>query len=286
MEYISIKLCRLLVHDNFPNPTTDATAPEYAYYNYAAGNLTPEAQLVRACMETWRTTSPKGQIWPVIQTITDSELFRSHTGSMQKVKTPLELLASTVRALRLSTNGTGLHGSFTSFTDGYNLTGTDYNTTCPITRMGEMLLFSRETPDGYPESGPNWISAGTLAERLRFIQAFCIAPTASSGGHTDAGNANTACDPVGLLRNQTQSTTWTNAEEVADYFLRLLYPGEGAGNLSLYRQASVAFLNTADNGTSNAFSSLTPSSTVNTTYDNRVRGVVSMLMTMQRFQEQ
>jgi uncharacterized protein (DUF1800 family) len=35
-----------------------------------------------------------------------------------------------------------------------------------------MLLFDRAEPNGYPEAGAPWISAGTLAERLRYIQAF------------------------------------------------------------------------------------------------------------------
>jgi hypothetical protein len=69
---------------------------------------------------------------------------------------------------------------------------------------------------------------------------------------------------------------------VAGYFVNLLYPAEGAANLALYRTAAVNFLNTGDNGiTSSAFSGQT-----GTTYDTRVRGMVSMLMTMQRFQEQ
>ncbi|MEI2723294.1 MAG: DUF1800 family protein [Verrucomicrobiota bacterium] len=33
-EYISVKLCRLFVHDDFPNPTTMADQPEYAFYDY------------------------------------------------------------------------------------------------------------------------------------------------------------------------------------------------------------------------------------------------------------
>src|SRR5207247_1302025 len=51
-EYISIKLCRLLVHDNFPNPSNDPSNAVYSAYNYSAGNLSPEADLVRQCMLT------------------------------------------------------------------------------------------------------------------------------------------------------------------------------------------------------------------------------------------
>jgi len=51
--------------------------------------------------------------------------------------------------------------------------------------MGTMLLFDRAEPNGYPEAGSPWISAGTLAERLRYTQALLIANGQS--GHADAG---------------------------------------------------------------------------------------------------
>lgn len=283
-EYISIKLCRLLVRDDFPNPSIDPARDEYEFYNYAAGHLSPEAKLVHECMLAWESSEPRGQIWKVLQTIIGSELFRSHAAAQQKVKTPLELVVSTVRALRTSTNNSGAHGSFTAFTDGYNLTGASSSSVTPLTRMGEMSLFNRENPDGYAEVATSWISAGTLAERLRFIQAFCIAPGQS--GHSDAGDSKTGCDPVALLRYSLPGAALLDAAVVTDFFLGLLYPGEGAGNLLLYRDAAVRFLNTSDGGSSSPFSALTVSSTPNSSYDNRVRGLVSMLMTMPRFQEQ
>ncbi len=288
-EYISIKLCRLLVHDDFPNPSNDTNDSAYAFYNYAAGNLSPEAALVYGCMQTWETNSPKGQIWKVLKTITDSDLFRSHGGSLQKIKTPLEYAVSAVRAFRSSTNGSNLAGSFTGASDGYNIGGSSSGSATVLTRAGNMLLFDRDAPDGYPETGPPWISAGTLSERLRFVQSFCIAigQAGHTGSSTNDAGSSTGCDVVGLLRAKTPASTWTNAGSVADYFLGLLYPGEGAGNLALYRQSAVNYLNTDDGGSnSSPFSSLTVSSTGNSTYDNRVRGMVGMLMTLQRFQEQ
>ena len=63
-EFISVKLCRLFVHDDFPNPSNDPNNPAYDFYNYAAGNLSPEAQLVRDCMSAWENNSPKGQLRP------------------------------------------------------------------------------------------------------------------------------------------------------------------------------------------------------------------------------
>lgn len=283
-EFISSKLCRLLVHDDFPSPNSDPDTAEYHFYDYASENLAPEAALVHACMEAWETNSPKGQIWKVVETIVRSDLFRGQAASLQKVKTPLELAVSALRALRSSTNGSGLFGSFTAFTDGFNIVGTSSTAVSPLTRMGEMSLFNRESPDGYPEAGPPWISAGTLAERLRFLQAFCIAPGQS--GHADAGNSRTGCDPVGLLRSKLPQEGWRDTAAVVDYFLSLLYPAEGTANLALYRQAAMTYLNTNDDGNPSPFSNLTVSSTANSAYDNRVRGMVGMLITQPRFQEQ
>jgi uncharacterized protein (DUF1800 family) len=293
-EYISVKLCRLLVHDNFPNPSNDPSNDVYSVYNYAAGNLSPEADLVHRCMLTWETNSPKGQIWKVLKTITDSGLFRGHDASQQKIKTPLEFAVSAVRALRSSTNGSNLAGSFTSYSDGYNIGGTGASTATVLSRAGNMLLFDRDAPDGYPETGPPWISAGTLAERLRFVQSFCIA--IGQAGHTSTTNdagSNTGCDIVGLLKAKTPSSTWNNAGAVADYFTGLLLPGEGAGNLALYRQAAIDFLNNGSADTditpdyrNTSFSGLPVTSTAGQPYDERVRGMVGMLITMPRFQEQ
>ncbi len=286
-EYISIKLCRLLVHDDFPNPSNDPSNAVYSVYNYAAGNLSPEADLVHQCMLTWETNSPKGQIWKVLQTIVNSALFRGHGASQQKVKTPLEYTVSAIRALRSTTNGSNLADSFTAFTDAYSLAGASPFQSSPpaLARLG-MFLFDRDAPDGYPETGAGWISAGSLVERLRFVQSFCTA--LKQPGHTDPTNDAGGCvsDIVGLLQAKTPASTWTNAGPVADYFLRVLYPGEGAGNLALYRSLAVNFLNTDDNGNSSPFSSLTVSGNFGATYDNRVRSMVGMLMTMPRFQEQ
>ena len=83
------------------------------------------------------------------------------------------------------------------------------------------------------------------------------------------------------------SASWRDAGAVADYFLDVLFPGEGKANLDVYRTAAINFLNTADNGTTaSPFNALAVSSVAGSTYDTRVRGMVSMLMTSPRFQEQ
>jgi hypothetical protein len=266
-EYICVKLCRLFVHDDFPNPTTKTNVPEYAFYDYTDPNRSAEAELVHQCMLAWENSSPKGNIRAVLATIFASDLFRSHTGNAQKVKTPLEFVASTVRALRSTTT----NGTPTANTDGYSFA-------TPLNNMGTMLLFDRAAPDGYPEVAGPWISTGTLVERIRHIQALC-----SSGTGDDAGSHT--CDPVGLLLKKIPGSV-KDAAAVTDYFLGILYPGEGKANLALQRAAAINYLNTDDNGASSSFSGLTFSTTAGSAYDNRVRGVVSMLMAYPRFQEQ
>jgi uncharacterized protein (DUF1800 family) len=279
-EYLSVKLCRLFVHDNFPNPTTRTNLPEYAFYDYTNPNRTPEAELVRRCLVAWDMPGPdgrKGHIRAVLRTIFDSELFRSHAGSRQKVKTPLEFVISAVRALR----SVDASAQATAFTDG--------NFSTQLSRMGGMSLFNRSDPDGYPEAGPPWISAGTLAERLRYVQTLLTASVARTNVNGSANNdaGNNTVDPVTLLKRKLPSSSWNNAGDVADLFLTLLFFGEGKANLDLYRASAINFLNTDNDGvTGSPFTGLNNAGAAGGPYDTRVRGMVGLLMTLQRFQEQ
>lgn len=267
-EYIAVKLCRLFVHDDFPNPTTTPGLHEYDFYDYTNPNRSAEADLVHQCMLAWENSTPKGNLRAVLGVILNSDLFRSHAAIGQKVKTPFEFVASSVRALR-ATNATG---ALTAATDGYSFA-------TPLNRMGTMLLFDREAPDGYPEAGEAWISGGSLVERIRYLQALL-----NSGTGDDAGN-NTV-DPVGLLKSRLSANNWNNAGAVADFFLGLLYPNEGAGNLALYRAAAIDFLNSNDSGVTNASTQFSLLANTATTYDTRVRGMVALLMAFKRFNEQ
>lgn len=283
-EYLSVKLCRLFIHDEFPNPTTTTDLPEYAYYDYTNPNRSAEAELIRKCIVAWDTPGPdgrKGHIRSVLRTIFDSEMFRSHTGSMQKVKTPVEFTVSAIRALR-SQNP---NGTFTANTDGYSISGRSRtSSTSPLVRMGNMRLFDRDAPDGYPEAAPPWISAGTLAERIRFVQSTLMAVGDANKADAISGGNNNVTDPVALLKKELPGTSWNIAGDVADYFLSILFPAEGRANLDLYRASAINFLNTADDGASSSPFNLLSNTT--TPYDTRVRAMVSMLMTLHRFQEQ
>jgi uncharacterized protein (DUF1800 family) len=285
-EFISVKLCRVFVHDNFA-----------IGYDFTDPNLSPEGQLVQQCMLAWENSVPKGQIRAVLGTIFNSTLFRGTSAAMQKVKTPLEYTISAIRALRSSTNGTGNPGTFTADTDGYSIggvmSGTSQNTAYPLYRMGGMALFDRVDPNGYPEDAPGWVSAGTMAERIRWMQTYCMNTNETGRGDSINGN-NTSnksvCDPVGLLKYklplQNPPGSVTNEANVTDYLLGILVPAEGTANLTLYRAAAIKFLSTADDGaTPSPLGSL--STTGNPSpFEERIRGAVAMLMTLQRFEEQ
>ena len=268
-EYISVKLCRLLVHEDFHHG-----------YDFTDDIFSPEEDLIKACMLAWEipsANSPKGQINKVLRVILHSKLFRSHLAAAAKVRTPLEFAASTLRAFRARLED----GTYTSITDAPNLADGILN------KAGRMRLFDRAEPDGYPEEGAGWISAGTLAERLRFVQSLALAGANLSTTPAVRGTADSVgsgrINPSGLLSLKLGLDA-ASPEAVTDYLLDLLFHTEGQANLEAVRQVALQFLNTADDGTTpSPFSKLASGSR---TYDGRVRGLVALLLSLPRFQEQ
>lgn len=266
-EYIAVKLCRLLINERFHHGVDDYTDP----------NLSPEGRLIRDCMAAWETPGPdgrKGNLRRILGVITASDLFRHNDAAAQKVKSPLESVVSTVRALRAARPT----GGFTADTDGYDM----------LTTLGRLNfnLFNRTDPDGWSEYGRDWISTAALVERMRFAQNFLIAPR-NALKEVDFGVTGTdnIADPVALLKLKLPEPVWRNAQAVTDFFLGLLFTGEGRGNLDLDRRAAIAFLNANDTGTpdSSPFAALDPAAL---TYDGRVRGMVAFLLGLPQFQEQ
>lgn len=263
-EFIAVKLCRLLVHDDFQHGVYDYTLPE----------LSPEAALVKACMESWNASEPKGQIRPVLRTILTSDLFRRHGASLHKIRTPLEFGVAAIRALLAERPEAP--GTYTAVADPVALQ-------TMMRRAGEMNLFDRENPDGYPETGPPWISAGTISERLRFVQAYLM-PLSYGAKATDAGTCY--ADPVALVQSRLPADHQRDAAAVADLFVSLLYPAEGHANLGQYRQLAEKFLNTSDDGQSGSpFAALSAAGNPSP-YEIRLRATVAMLMTLPRMHEQ
>ncbi len=267
-EYVSVKLCRLFVHEDFHHGIYDYSDPEH---------LSPEGKLIQACMTAWDTPAAdgrKGNLRQVLRVIFDSELFRQQTAAQQKVKTPFEFVVSAIRSLRAAKPG----GGYTAETDGYDMLTT-------LSRLN-MKIFDRADPDGWSEFGRDWVSTAGLVERMRYAQNLLIAPNDALKlvDFGSAGNDNVS-DPVALLHLKLPAAAWRDASAVTDYLLRILFPGEGAANLESDRARAIAFLNSNDTGTTDTspFAALDPASI---TYDGRVRGLSAMLLGLPRFQEQ
>ncbi|HEY6290588.1 MAG TPA: DUF1800 domain-containing protein [Terriglobia bacterium] len=121
-QFISTKLCRRFVADDPPASLVQRTSREFL--------------------------ASKGDMRAVLKTILTSPEFYSEAAYRSKVKSPLETVASTLRALNAETDG------------GPQLLGL-------IARMGAPM-FLYQAPAGYPDRAGAWISSSALLGRLNF----------------------------------------------------------------------------------------------------------------------
>jgi hypothetical protein len=210
-------------------------------------------------------------------------LFRSQAAQGSKIKNPLEFTMSAIRALRDSTNNTYAAGSFSSDTDGYTVVSGNSSTATifPLNRMGRFLIFNREEPDGYPETGTVYVGAGALTERNRWIST--ILDNNQSDGIN--GGARTQARPSHLMAKYVPVAKQNDPDTVARFFLACLFPGEGEANLDYYRRRSIDILNTSLAGAYNA-TSFANQTIGGTEHNYRIQRMVAFLMTMPRFHEQ
>jgi uncharacterized protein (DUF1800 family) len=147
-----------------------------------------------------------GDIRQVMRTMIYSPEFWSRQAYRAKVKTPFELVASTLRA-----------------------SGADVRIALPLVqwtaRMGEPLYLC-EPPNGYPDTAQNWVSTGALLNRMNF--AIALATNHMPGTRvalSEIFSPEAARDPKlaleqafeGLLDNQvTPQTRATLERRLAD----------------------------------------------------------------------
>lgn len=110
----------------------------------------PPAALVNAMAATYMRTG--GDIRQILWTMVDSPEFWSAKYRHDKVKTPLDFVASAFRA-----TGTA--------------PGNPLVLTHVLRQMGEPL-FMCLTPNGYPMTGDAWMNTGALVQRMNFAMAF------------------------------------------------------------------------------------------------------------------
>jgi len=110
---------------------------------------TPSPQLIDRIAS--RFTATNGDLREVMKAVFSSPEFLSPDAYRAKVKTPLEFVASAMRA-----------------------TGADLRTALPLSRtlreMGMPLYFC-QPPTGYDDSASSWVSAGALVSRMNFAVA-------------------------------------------------------------------------------------------------------------------
>jgi uncharacterized protein (DUF1800 family) len=124
-RFISYKLCQRFVADE------------------------PPAALVTKVIEKFEQTD--GDIREMLRTILTSQEFYSPKFYRNKIKSPLELVASALRASGASTDGAAPVFQW-------------------IGRMGEALYLC-QPPTGYSEESSRWLSNATLLERMNFALA-------------------------------------------------------------------------------------------------------------------
>jgi uncharacterized protein (DUF1800 family) len=107
---------------------------------------TPPAALVERAAATFTRTD--GDIREVVRTIVTSPEFFSQAAYRSKVKTPFELVTSTLRALNAIPDPTP-------------------RTARVVQQLGQPI-FGKETPNGYPDVADAWLNTGAILNRINF----------------------------------------------------------------------------------------------------------------------
>jgi len=107
---------------------------------------TPPAALVDRAAATFRRTN--GNIREVVRTIVTSPEFFASASYRAKVKSPFELVASTMRAMQAQPDATP-------------------RTSQLVSRLGQPI-FGHQAPNGYPETGDAWMNTGAILNRINF----------------------------------------------------------------------------------------------------------------------
>jgi uncharacterized protein (DUF1800 family) len=177
-KFISRKLCQRFVADEPPQSLVDRVAQKF--------------------------TETDGDIREVVRAILTSPEFYSPKYYRDKIKSPLELVASAVRATGASTDGLALIQN--------------------VARMGEPL-YQCLPPTGYKENSAEWMSNAMLLERVNFAVALVtnkingtrvdisrIAPAGGAGDHARVIDQYLAA----LLHSDVSPQTRENLMRVLD----------------------------------------------------------------------
>lgn len=106
----------------------------------------PPSALVERVARSYMRTG--GDIREMLRTIATSPELFSRAAYRAKVKTPFELVASSLRAMGAAPDTTP-------------------RTALIVARLGQPI-FGRQTPDGWPDHGDAWMNTGAILERINF----------------------------------------------------------------------------------------------------------------------
>jgi uncharacterized protein (DUF1800 family) len=140
----------------------------------------PPESLVNKMAQTFSDT--EGDLREVMRTMLTSREFFSSGAYRSKVKSPLEMVASAVRALDADV----------TFAFGLSV---------QIEQMGQPL-YRKEEPTGYANQSDGWLNAGTLVARLNFAQA--LATNKLPGTRVDASRFGETLEEVAAALLQTR----------------------------------------------------------------------------------
>jgi hypothetical protein len=115
----------------------------------------PSVALVERAAATFTRT--KGNIRETLRTIVTSPEFFSADAYRSKVKTPFELVASTMRAMNSLPDPTVRSAQF-------------------VNQLGQPI-FGKETPNGYPDVADQWMSTGAILNRINYGTAVAAGGT-------------------------------------------------------------------------------------------------------------
>jgi len=153
---------------------------------------TPPATLVERMAKSFQKSG--GDIREVLRTMIYSPEFWSRDAYRAKVKTPYELVVSSVRAL-----------------------GTDVDTPMPLVqwvgRIGEPL-YQCQPPTGYSDKKETWVNSGALLNRLNFSLALA--------GNKVRGSRS---DVAALLGNDSEGDAKKTLDRAVQVFLGEAAPG-------------------------------------------------------------
>ncbi|NUO63897.1 MAG: DUF1800 domain-containing protein [Gemmatimonadaceae bacterium] len=107
----------------------------------------PPPALIDRAAAVYRRTG--GDLREVVRTIVTSPEFFSRASYRAKVKSPLELVASALRATGIAADTTPRAAR-------------------AVAQLGQPT-YGHQTPEGWPEHSSEWLSAGAVADRVNFI---------------------------------------------------------------------------------------------------------------------